>query len=134
MIGMDYESLLEKGIKAIPKRADSGERWEIPKAILEKAGRRTIICNIIDIATALRRDPNQLIKFLLKELATKGELQGQRLFVLGVFTTDGINKKIELYVKQYVLCEECGKPDTKISKDGRYLIMKCEACGDRRTL
>lgn len=131
---MDYEKLLAEGMKAVPKRSESGERWEVPKAVLEKAGRRTIIVNIQEIATALRREKGHVIKFLLKELATKGELRGSRLFVLGVFTTEMINKKIELYVQAFVLCQECNRPDTKLFKEGRYTIVKCEACGARHTL
>ena len=120
-------------MKAVPKRKGSGERFEIPKAVLEVAGRRTIIVNVLEISTTLRRDPSHFIKFLLKELATKGELSGQRLFVLGNFTQDMINKKIEIYVKSYVFCPECGKPDTKIVKEGRFTLMKCEACGARQS-
>lgn len=130
---MDYETLLERGLKAIPKKQETEERFAVPKAIIEKAGRRTIIVNIFEIASQLRRDPNHFIKFLLKELATKGEIVGQRLFVLGVFTGETINKKIEIYVKEYVFCQECGKPDTKLFKEGRYTIMKCEACGARHS-
>lgn len=131
---MDYETLLERGMSQVPKRSEAGERFEMPVALLEKAGRRTIILNIFDIAKTLRREPDHLIKFLLKEMATKGELQAQRLFVLGVFTAEMINKKIDLYVKEYVSCPECGKPDTKLFKEARFIIMKCEACGARTTL
>jgi len=131
---MDYEKLLDKGMMGIPKKQDSGKRWEIPGAVVEKAGRRTIIVNVFEIASGLRRNPSHLIKILLKELATKGEISGQRLFVLGAFTAEMINKKIGVYVKQYVLCGECGKPDTKLFKEGQYTIMKCEACGARQTI
>ena len=134
MKNMDYEKLLKKGIAALPKKTDSGERFELPKAIIEPAGRRTIIVNIMDIARTLRRDPPHVIKFLLKELATKGELSGQRLFVLGVFTAHVIDKKIESYAKEAVFCSECGKPDTKLFKEGKFQVMKCEACGARHTL
>lgn len=131
---MDYEKLLDKAMKEVPKQKDSGERFELPKAVVEKAGRKTIIVNVFDVARALRRDPNHMIKFLLKELATKGEILGQRLFVLGVFTPEMINKKVELYVKSFVLCQECGKPDTKMLKEGRFQTLRCEACGARHPL
>jgi translation initiation factor 2 subunit 2 len=131
---MDYERLLEKGMKAIPKKKEGGGRFEIPRALIEKAGRRTIIVNVFDIASRLRRDPGHFIKFLLKELATKGDIVNQRLFVLGVFTAEMINRKIDIYIKEFVSCRECGKPDTKLFREGRYTIMKCEACGARHTL
>lgn len=131
---MDYETLLDQALRAVPKQTGSGERFEVPQAVLEKAGRRTIIVNIFEIASALRRDPSHLVKFLLKELATKGDLIGQRLFVLGVFTTEMINRKIGLYVSEFVRCRECGKPDTKLLREDRYAFIKCEACGARHTM
>lgn len=131
---MDYETLLEKGMKAVPKQTGSGERFVVPKVVIEKAGRRTIIINVLEVAAALQRNPSHVIKFLLKELATKGELVGNRLFVLGVFTGDMINKKIELYVKNFVFCQDCGKPDTNLLKEGKFSVIRCEACGARHTL
>jgi len=70
----------------------------------------------------------------LKELATKGELKGKRLEVIGRFSKGLVDKKIDLYVKNYVLCPECGKPDTKIIKKDRFFIMKCEACGAKHPI
>lgn len=131
---MDYETLLKKAQQAVPHRAPGADRFETPTAVVEKAGRRTIITNIMDIARTLRREPDHLVKFLLKELATKGDIENQRLFIFGMFTTDQINRKIEFYVRTYVLCHECSKPDTKMIKEGRFLLMKCEACGARSTL
>ena len=71
------------------------------------------------------------MKFLLKELATKGEIEGQKANFQGVFSNHVINSKIETYVKIYVLCPECGKPDTKTIKEDRQNFVKCEACGAR---
>jgi len=34
----------------------------------------------------------------------------------------------------YVICSECGLPDTKMTKDGRTLMLECEACGARRPI
>ncbi|MHA1988975.1 MAG: translation initiation factor IF-2 subunit beta, partial [Promethearchaeota archaeon] len=47
---------------------------------------------------------------------------------------DIIQKKIESYVKEYVLCKECGKPDTKLIKEGRITFLKCEACGAKSSV
>ncbi|MFQ5648287.1 MAG: translation initiation factor IF-2 subunit beta [Candidatus Aenigmatarchaeota archaeon] len=126
---MTYEELLERGLKKVPKKAEAGERFVMPTAKVQPAGARTIIVNFFEVASALRRDPPHLLKFLLKELATKGTLEPNRLVVLGRFPEVLINKKIELYVKTYVTCPECGKPDTKLVKEDKHLFMVCEACG-----
>jgi translation initiation factor 2 subunit 2 len=36
------------------------------------------------------------------------------------------------YTETFVLCSECGRPDTKINKEGRILVLECEACGAHR--
>jgi translation initiation factor 2 subunit 2 len=126
-----YEELLKKGLKKAPKEAEARERFEIPKAQLLRAGQKTIITNFTEIASHLRRDQNHFLKFLLKELATSGELAGPRLTVIGMFSETAVDSKIDKYAKAYVFCPECKKPDTKLVKEGEYVIMKCEACGAR---
>ena len=39
-----------------------------------------------------------------------------------------------MYAEQYVMCAECGKPDTQIvTKDGANYL-KCTACGAQRKI
>ncbi len=130
----DYEKLLEKAMKSVPKTSDNSERFKVPEIKAFLMGARTIIDNFADIAGALRRDPSHLQKFLLKELATKGELSGNRLIVQGKFGRGMIQKKIDLYMKNYVYCPECKKPDTKLVKEDRFVFIKCEACGSRHVV
>lgn len=132
---MDYEKLLKKGLSKVPKGDHSGERFEIPETRAQKDGARTIITNFFDVAKALRRDPEHLLKFLVKELATSCDSKdSKKVVVLGNFSGIQIDKKIELYVEQYVTCPECGKPDTKLTKEDRLLFMICEACGARHSI
>ncbi|HJW97231.1 MAG TPA: translation initiation factor IF-2 subunit beta [archaeon] len=126
-----YEELLKRGLRKSPKEAEASERFELPKSQIQRAGQKTIITNFTEIASHLRRDQNHVLKFLLKELATSGELQGSRLTVIGSFSEMAVDSKIDKYAKTYVFCTECKKPDTKLVKEGDYIIMKCEACGAR---
>lgn len=124
-----YEKLLERGMENVPKRPESGGRFQIPGARVLNQGMRTFIANFLEIADALRREPSHMMKFLLKELATSGEIKGKAAGFTGKFFPSLIDKKIEIYVKSYVLCRECGKPDTKLIKKDRLEFIKCEACG-----
>ena len=126
-----YEEMLKKGLKKVPKDTESKDRFEIPKSQILRAGQKTIITNFTEIASHLRREQNHLLKFVLKELATSGELSGPRLTVIGNFSETAVDSKIDKYAKIYVFCTECKKPDTKLVKEGDYVIMKCEACGAR---
>ena len=126
-----YEELLKRGLAKAPKGSEDRGRFEMPKSQVQRAGQKTIITNFAEIASHLRREQNHFLKFLLKELATSGELQGSRLAVIGMFSETAVDSKVDKYAKTYVFCSECKKPDTKLVKEGEYVIMKCEACGAR---
>ncbi|MBN2042282.1 MAG: translation initiation factor IF-2 subunit beta [Candidatus Aenigmarchaeota archaeon] len=131
---MNYDSMLDEAFSKLPKKGEGGERFEMPKSKIIPDGAKTIITNFTEIAGTFRREGDHLLKFLLKELATKGELQGSKLTVQGRFRSDIVDRKLESYAKEYVFCQECGKPDTKIIKEDRYYFLKCEACGAKHVI
>ena len=128
---MSYEELLKRGMKKVPDKIENRERFEIPVMRAEISGSRTTMTNFSEVAAKLRRDPKHMMKFMLKELATKGSISGTRLEVQGNFPEKMINRKLELYMKSYVMCPECGKHDTKLVKERGFVYMKCEVCGAR---
>jgi translation initiation factor 2 subunit 2 len=134
VIMQSYEKLLDKAFKKLPEKVGSEGRFKIPRAEILPAGAKTIITNFTELANTFRRKPEHLLKFLLKELATSGDLYGSKLTVQGRFRSDVLGKKIELYAKEYVLCPDCGRPDTKLVKEDRFLFLKCEACGARHAV
>ena len=126
---MDYESLLKKALAIVPQTASSRERFEIPKVQGHVEGNKTIINNFLSIAKVFGRDVEQLLKYLQRELATPAFVDGQRLVLGRKLNAEFINQKIERFAKDFVLCRECGKPDTKLEKEGRVLFVRCTACG-----
>lgn len=129
---MDYMEMLRRARTNIASK-DAG-RFEVPAPVVVPAGRQTTVRNFIEIAKALRRDAKHVAKYLFKELAVPGEIKGAELFLQGKFFSSMIAKRIEDYTKEFVLCQECSKPDTLVQKADRYEFLKCEACGARRPL
>lgn len=125
----EYHKLLNRAIDALPKEIIVRERFQMPKGIIFHEGNTTILKNITEIANKLNRELDQIFKYLLKELGTAGEIDGERAVFQGKIPINRIQERIEKYVKRYVLCRECGRPDTKLIKKNRTLMLKCEACG-----
>lgn len=122
--------MLEDVRRDLPEAVFIKERFEIPKILGHIQGNRTIISNFIQIASTLRRDVDHLLKYVLKELATPGEIKRSGALILGTkVPASRINEKIRQYANEFVLCFECGKPDTKMEKEGVLTYMKCTACG-----
>ena len=127
----NYEELLEKAYKNMPESMQKEDRFEIPNLLSIINGNRTFIKNFLDACKTIRRDEKHVMKFMLKELGTQGYIEGHTLILLGKFNNKNINNKFNKYIKEYVLCPVCGKPDTQLIKEGRLMFMKCEACGSR---
>jgi translation initiation factor 2 subunit 2 len=128
----DYESLLDRAKKKLPHTLESHDRFQVPEPDVMIEGKTTVIRNFGDIVDALRREPDHLLGYLLRELGTAGTLEGRRAVFKGKVATAQAADRITSYVDEYVLCSECNRPDTKIVKDGRILILVCETCGAHR--
>lgn len=124
-----YEKMLEEALGKLPKHIVSDVRLEIPKPQTTISGNQTFITNFMEITNVIKRDPKHLSKFLFRELATPGHLDKNRLILQGKIYGNLIEKKIESYLKEYVYCNECSKPDTHLIKQDRVYFLKCDACG-----
>lgn len=125
----DYDTLIKRAYSQLPEEVFKDVRFEVPnpESIIE--GNRTVIKNFRDIAKVINRDVQFFAKYVMRELGTAGNVEGQRLILQGKFSSYLINSKIKEFIEEYVLCDECGKPDTKIIKEGRLHFLKCMACG-----
>ena len=130
----DYEAMLERAYEKLPKSVFIKERFEIPKVKGLIHGNKTIITNFKQIIDALRRPPEHLLKYLLKELASPGNLDGHRLILGRKISSAMISSKIESYANEFVLCPDCKKPDTTLKKEERVTTMKCMACGAKHPI
>ena len=126
--------MLEKGIKELPETVAVAERFEVPKARGHIQGNKTVITNFNNIIDLFRRDKDHFLKFLLKELATPGNLDGPRLVLGRKVSAALINQKIQQYADNYVLCAGCGKPDTQIIEKEGETYLKCTACGSQKKI
>lgn len=129
---LNYDLLIERAYQRVPEHLKHHERFEIPTVESFNQGNKTIIKNFIQLANTLRRDPEHIMKFLLGELATPGELNGRNLILGSKIPHFRINQKIEKYADEYVICNECKRPDTKIVKEKGISFLVCQACGARR--
>jgi len=131
---MDYEQLLEEAHKKIKKIDSNENRFEIPKIEGHIEGKKTILTNFLQIASHIRRKPEHFQKFILRELATSGNMEGERLILNNKIPSVKINAKIEDYAKEFVLCKECKKPDTELIKEDRLTFVHCLACGAKHSV
>ena len=129
-----YEDMLKEAEGKLPKNTEKKRRLEIPAPQVRIQGNQTFIENFTEITDVIRREPKHLAKFLFRELAKPGHVEGKKLMLQGKVYSKLLEKKLESYYKEFLYCKECQKPDTKLVKEGRIVLMVCEACGSKRAV
>ncbi len=129
-----YEKLLEEAYEKVKPIEASSERFEIPSVQGMIEGNKTVITNFQQICSHIRRNCEHVLKFLLRELATPGKLEGSSLILQRKIMSGKINEKISEYVQEFVICKECKKPDTELVKQGEFMFVHCMACGAKHSV
>jgi translation initiation factor 2 subunit 2 len=126
---MDYEAMLSRGQENLPDDTSKGSRFTIPKVKGHLQGNKTVISNLTEIAKILGRKLDFIVKYVEKQLATKAIIEGSFVIFNTKLSAAKINTRVQEFADQLVICKECGKPETKLSKDTGVYFIKCQACG-----
>ena len=130
----EYGKLLERAKKLLPEETRKFERLELPRPICTIVGNRTILQNFKEICTSINRDQQHVLRFLSREMATASSISGSRATFQGKFSEEALKKLLDRYVQEFVICPVCSRPDTKMDKQERILLLVCEACGAKSPL
>jgi len=129
---MDYEEQLDRALSETPDIEGSGERFSVPDPDVRQEGNATVYENFQTTVDRLGRDEERVVKFLQDELGTSGHIdESGRARLTGEFRESRIDDALDAYAEEYVLCPECGLPDTQLEREQGAFLLRCEACGAR---
>ncbi|MFC7076257.1 MULTISPECIES: translation initiation factor IF-2 subunit beta [Haloarcula] len=129
---MEYDSMLDRAIEETPEIDGTSERFEVPDPEVRQEGNTTVFENFQAVCRRLDREPDHVMQFLQNDVGTSGHIdESGRARLTGAFDAARIGNGIDEYVEQYVLCPECGLPDTRLEREQGAIIRRCEACGAR---
>ena len=135
-MSVSYDDLLKRLKKGLgtSDTVESTERIELPPPQIYWQGRKTIFRNFSEYPRILRRDPDRILMYLAKELATAASLDGERAIFIGRKDKQSFAVLLKRYMNDRVVCPVCGRPDTHTKKVKRLLFLVCEACGARSSI
>lgn len=132
---MDYEDQLDRAIERTPDIEGGGERFDVPTPALRQEGNVTVFENFRAVVGRLDRAGEHVMKFIQNELGTSGSIdESGRARLTGSFDTDRVAGAVGEYTEEYVLCPECGLPDTRLETEQGATLLRCEACGARSSV
>lgn len=137
-----YQELLDRvfGILRENNPELTGEKRRTimkPPQVAREGTKKTVFTNFLELCKTMNRQLEHVQAFLLAELGTSGNLDGQsRLVVKGRFQPKAFEGVLRRYVNEYVLCNSCKSPDTLLDRDSatRIMFLRCQQCGASRTV
>jgi translation initiation factor 2 subunit 2 len=130
----DYDELLKRACSQMPEILLKRERLELPQLLISTVGMRTVISNFKEVGDVLDRDPQHILKFLTREMATAATFHDSRAIFQGKFRRDSFERLLQRYMESFVICPVCKRPDTKVVKEKRLAFLVCNACGARSSI
>jgi translation initiation factor 2 subunit 2 len=130
----NYNDLLKRARAQVPEGTLKKERLELPRLFVSMVGMRTTIGNFKEVADTLDRDPQHILKFLTREMATAATYHDGRAIFQGKFPRDTFERLLQRYMESFVTCPVCKRPDTSILKEKRLSFIVCNACGARSSV
>lgn len=125
----EYGQMLERAREEVPEDIGEEESFKAPNVEIRREAGSTIILNWNKIIKAVNNQEKIFLRFLSHELGTHGEAEKGRATFKGHQTSHKINELIEEFIDKYIVCSECGRPDTQLKKEKKHLLKKCGACG-----
>ncbi|WP_299263545.1 translation initiation factor IF-2 subunit beta [Halorientalis sp.] len=127
---MDYEDQLDRAMERTPDIEGSSDRFDVPEPEVRQEGNMAVYENYQDTTTRLGREDDHVMKHLQNDLGTSGHIdESGRARLTGEFGQRRIQEALDEYVDEFVLCSECGLPDTNLERERGALVLRCEACG-----
>jgi len=116
---------------------DPSYRYKMPVVYGKIEGRgngiKTVIPNISEVSLSLHRNPGEVNKFFGCELGaqTTYNEKDDRAVINGSHTDAALQAMIHKYVEGFVLCPNCGLPETNYKIKNGCIYHKCAACGSK---
>ena len=127
---VDYDDQLTRALDETPGVEAGGERFELPDPEVRQEGNATVYENFVETVDVLDREDAFVLKFLQNELGTSAAIDERgRARLTGSFRADRIGDAISDFADAYVICPECGLPDTRLVEENGAEVLRCDACG-----
>ena len=138
-LNLDY--LIKRAYTNLKREQKQKKSFVKPEIINQN--RKSYITNFIKFCESIRREPEDIRKFLNKEMnaevsfINENNLDENNISSLkfnNIYKQSHIMNCITNYMKQYVLCEICRSGETEIKKVDRINYMYCNYCKGQRAI
>ncbi len=121
-------------------REDPHFRYTMPPLTIRHEGKgngqKTVILNLKDVSDSLDRPLEILVKYFGIELCSQSrhESESDRVVINGNHTPAQLQTVVNTFIDMYVLCPNCGLPETVMTLKKEVVGHKCKSCGAKEAV
>lgn len=129
----DIDALLDRAYSSF---IVDKSRTKITPPNFAKKDRKSYIYNFLDVCKSIDRDPEEVKKFLSRELNMETSFKEDGALKIDAIVRNAgiIEKLITNYIKDFVQCKACLSCKTTTQRVDRLTYLVCKACGARVTI
>lgn len=121
-----------------PKKGDDKfYRYKMQRIQVKVEGKgngiKTVVVNLSSVAQSLARPGSHVIKWFGQDLGAQTNIDppDDRWIINGSHDAEVLQKSLFTFIEKFVLCDDCGNPETDISIKDDVIRKDCKACGAR---
>jgi translation initiation factor 5 len=121
-----------------PKKGDDKfYRYKMQRIQVKVEGKgngiKTVVVNLSNVAQSLARPGSYVIKWFGLDLGAQTNIDppDDRWIINGSHDAEVLQKSLFVFIEKYVLCDDCGNPETDIVIKDDIVRKDCKACGAR---
>lgn len=103
---------------------------------IKKGTKITVLTNVDKFSKELMFDKNILIRIIGKKLSCKSgfDKTNNYYYLQGDHSIEQVKEILYGFIKEYLLCIMCDKPEVNITYKNTQIKQKCRACGNKSYL
>jgi translation initiation factor 2 subunit 2 len=131
-ISYSRDFLVNRAYQSLSKIGKKKSKFIEPNIVIKD--RKTYITNFDQFCKSINREKNVVKEYIDKETAFSSSLPGD-LTQLKIDTSlkqPYVKSILTLYIKSYIVCQECKSSDTEIINKNRSRFIHCNMCKSDR--
>ena len=132
-----YEALVDRVFTFLSANKTDEKKTLLlpPPRVYREGKKKSIWSNFAVTCSNMNRPMDHVNAFICAELGTTASIDGNnRLVIRDSFQPKQVQKVLRNYIKEYVMCKNCGKPDTRLVKENRMYFVHCNSCDSKKAV
>jgi len=120
--------------RIVGKLSQSKTRFVIRPPKSERKNKKTYVTNFTECCKSANRDAEFVKTFYENTLGVSSSISGDGTLIINkMYNEKEVIDVFATFLKEYVICSQCGSGNTEMIRDNRLPFLMCNACKSKKS-